>query len=416
MELTRKEYVEQRKALVAEAEAYAKEGSRDKFDATKVKIEELDKAYEQAARARANARAMEAELTKIRNAVPERGNAPALASVVGGRVIDTTGEGDVRAFGARLAGWKPSAERGKQLKAMNAVQLTSEGIVSPTRYSNELSPGWNEVSSLIDRVRIFPRLGGESFVQAYIRGYGEGQEIADDANYHETDPEFGHVAINKVKVTAYSEEDEGVLKLPDVDYDAEVARNIRIALRKRLTREILVGPGTANRLRGIFNSTYDQARPDEGAIDPDTDLAIAAIDDGTLDEIIFSYGGEEDVEDGAVLILHKADLKAFAKLRDGKGNRVHTIRAMGNTGFIDGVPYILNGACTPLAQAQPGDYTMAYGYPTSYGLAIFSDVDVQRSTDYKFRSGQVAHRGSVYVGGNVIRWNGFLRVKKGEEV
>src|SRR5690606_33819969 len=149
MELTRKEYVEQRKALVAEAEAYAKEGSRDKFDATKAKIEELDKAYEQAARARANARAMEAELTKIRNAVPELGNAPALA-IVGGRVIDTTGEGDVRAFGARLAGWKPSAERGKQLKAMNAVQLTSEGIVSPIRYSNELSPGWNEVSSLID--------------------------------------------------------------------------------------------------------------------------------------------------------------------------------------------------------------------------------------------------------------------------
>ena len=39
---------------------------------------------------------------------------------------------------------------------------------------------------------------------------------------------------------------------------------------------------------------------------------------------------------------------------------------------------------------------MAYGHLSNYGLAIFSNIDIQQSTDYKFRSGQVAHRGSVY--------------------
>ncbi len=129
---------------------------------------------------------------------------------------------------------------------------------------------------------------------------------------------------------------------------------------------------------------------------------------------MFSYGGEEDVESGAALILNKQDLKAFAKLRDDNGNRVHTISYNGNTGLIDGVPFIINSACGVLSGAgtTPDTYCMAYGHLSNYGLAIFSDIDIQRSTDYKFRSGQVAHRGSVYVGGNVIKWNGFVRVKK----
>ena len=93
---------------------------------------------------------------------------------------------------------------------------------------------------------------------------------------------------------------------------------------------------------------------------------------------------------------------------------VHTISYNGNTGLIDGIPFIINSACGVLSAAgtAPDTYCMAYGHLSNYGLAIFSDIDVQRSTDFKFRSGQVAHRGSVYVGGNVIKWNGFVRVKK----
>ena len=205
-----------------------------------------------------------------------------------------------------------------------------------------------------------------------------------------------------------------MLKLPDIDYDAEIVNGVRIALRKRIARQILVGTGTSNLLTGIFHSNYSSTDTKAGAIDPSADLSLATIDEETLDEIIFSYGGEEDVESGAALILNKADLKAFAKLRDSNGNRVHTISYNGNTGLIDGIPFIVNSACGVLSAAgtDPNTYCMAYGHLSNYGLAIFSEIDIQRSTDYKFRSGQVAHRGSVYVGGNVIKWNGFVRVKK----
>ena len=55
---------------------------------------------------------------------------------------------------------------------------------------------------------------------------------------------------------------------------------------------------------------------------------------------------------------------------------------------------------------------MAYGPLSNYELPVFSDIDIQRSTHYKFKQGQIAHRGDVFAGGNVAAYNGFLRVKK----
>ena len=55
---------------------------------------------------------------------------------------------------------------------------------------------------------------------------------------------------------------------------------------------------------------------------------------------------------------------------------------------------------------------MAYGPLSNYELATFSETEVKRSTDSKFKEGMIAHRGVVFVGGNVAAHNGFLRIKK----
>ena len=55
---------------------------------------------------------------------------------------------------------------------------------------------------------------------------------------------------------------------------------------------------------------------------------------------------------------------------------------------------------------------MAYGPMENYLLTVFSDVDIQRSTDYKFKQGMICHKGATFVGGNVVAHNGFIRVKK----
>ena len=55
---------------------------------------------------------------------------------------------------------------------------------------------------------------------------------------------------------------------------------------------------------------------------------------------------------------------------------------------------------------------MAYGPLSNYELPVFSDMDVQHSSHYKFKQGQIAHRADIFSGGNVAAYNGFLRVKK----
>ena len=55
---------------------------------------------------------------------------------------------------------------------------------------------------------------------------------------------------------------------------------------------------------------------------------------------------------------------------------------------------------------------MAYGNPLNYQLTIFSDPEIKKSTDYKFKEGMVCHRGVVFAGGNVVSANGFIRIKK----
>ena len=139
-----------------------------------------------------------------------------------------------------------------------------------------------------------------------------------------SEPTFGYADIVREKITAYAEEPEEMVKLPDADYDGVVEESVTRAIKRYASRQILVGPGGTGKFRGIF---YNPAKAADDIIDRSTDITtITAIDDGTLDEIIYSFGGDEDVEDVAVLILNKKDLKKFAKLRDKQGRKVYTIK------------------------------------------------------------------------------------------
>lgn len=300
-----------------------------------------------------------------------------------------------------------SEKRGKALKENRSVTIATTGIILPQHQATDIRPTFNEVSGLLDRVFIKPLPGGESFKQPYIKGYGISDYTSEGGDYATAEPTYGYAEINKTKITAYAEDTEELQKLPAADYDAEVVKGIRIAARKKITREILVGDGSTGHLVGIFS---DKAT----AIDANTDLELAEINNNTLDEIIFSYGGDEDVEDAAVLILSKVDLKKFSQLRTADGKKFHDIVTNGNVGTIDGIPFIINSACKPLSAAgtAAGEYCMAYGPLSNYMLCVFSDMDVQRSTDYKFKQGMIAHKGSIFLGGNVVSKNGFIRIKK----
>lgn len=300
-----------------------------------------------------------------------------------------------------------------ELRAVTVAPATGQPatIVVPSTYSSTINPDFPAVSSLIDAVAHLSLDGGESFKQAYITDIDAGNYTAEGANAAQAETHFAYADINRSKVTAYAELTEELEKLPSAAYADVVFQNIRTSMRKLLTKEILVGAGGTNQIVGIFSNLAT-------AIDPATDLSLSAITDTTLDEILFQYGGDEEVEDPAVLILNKLDLLAFAKVRTSTKQKFYDIQLNGNGGTISGVPFIINSACKSLMTATgtyaaaAGDYCMAYGSLSNYLLAEFSPMEVKRSDDYKFREGMAAFRGNCFFGGNVVRKNGFLRIKK----
>ncbi len=300
--------------------------------------------------------------------------------------------------------------RGKDLREKRAVKVSQEEILIPEHVSPQLAQyPFTQVSTLVDNINLVNLNGGETYKKTFVKEAGVAGNTLEGEDYAETEPEFGYVTITKSKLTAYSEITEELEKLPNVDYQAEVIKNITTSLKKKLSLEILKGNGSANNFTGIFSNNALALQDTE-------DLVVSEIDENTLDDIIFAYGGSEDVEGGAVLILNKNDLRAFARLRTEEGRKVHSIDYVNRT--IDGIPYIINsntGAISNPATSE-GTYAMAYGALKNYEVAVFSPVEIAKSNDYKFKQGIICYKASVFVGGNVVGYQGFVRVKKGAAV
>lgn len=304
------------------------------------------------------------------------------------------------------------SKRGKALREKRAINVDNSKIALATHTARGVTDTFNEVSTLIDLVTITPLEGGESYQRGYVKGYGEGGKTT-DKKYKKVETIFGYADINKQKITAYSEEPEEIKKLADADYHDKIVNGMTVAEKKKMSKSILIGDGSTGEFQGIFSNPSDS----DFAIEKNKDLIISKIDDATLDEIVYSYGGEEDTVADACLILNKKDLKAFAKVRNADGKKAYKIVNHGNTGTIDDVPYVINSACKALSDVATvkDDYCMAYGSLKNYEVALFSNLEVKQSEDFKFDEGQIAHKGVVFAGGNVVAWNGFVRVKKGEE-
>ena len=299
-------------------------------------------------------------------------------------------------------------KRGKDLMENRTIKVSSDEVLLPEHVDSTLAPyPFKPVSELVDRVHTINLQGGETYTKSYVKSYGEAGTTEEGASYTETEPHYGYVTIPKVKVTAYTEITEELEKLPAINYQAEVIKNINISLRKKISQQIIKGDGTTNNFTGIFSDKAD-------ALKDQADLEISAIDENTLDDIVFAYGGDEAIENGACLIINKNDLRAFAKLRTKEGRKVHNIDYVNQT--IDGIPYVLNSNCSALSDPSTGTgtYCIAYGSLFNYEVPIFSNVEIGKSTDYKFKDGIICYKASVFTGGNVVGYKGFVRVKKGE--
>ena len=120
--------------------------------------------------------------------------------------------------------------------------------------------------------------------------------------------------------------------MPAARYVAEIESAVIGALRKKIIGQIIDGSGT-DELVGIINAPTS-------IITTAQRKTVATIDENTLDSLIFKYGGDEDVEGDAYIVLNKLTLEEFAKVKGSDKRRAYDIVVRGNTGTINGIPFV----------------------------------------------------------------------------
>lgn len=292
-------------------------------------------------------------------------------------------------------------KRGKELKERRSVLVSSGDLVLPKHTGTVLNDTFQPVSTLLDKVAVENLNGGESYEEAFVKSYGTGGITEEGSEYTTAEPVFEYAPMSKVKITAYAEISEETKKLPNVAYAEKVKDAVFTALKKKLSQQVIAGTGTKE-LVGITASPV--------AIDKAKDIEITDIDVDTLNTVIFSYGGDEAVESQVTLILNKKTLKALSEVRKANGDLAYNIDVSKKT--INTIPYEINSNVPAFDTATNGQFIMLYGDTKAYKVPTFSPVEIMESTDYKFKEGMICVKGSVFVGGNVVKQDGFLRVKK----
>lgn len=302
-------------------------------------------------------------------------------------------------------------KRAKALKNGEKATLEHRAVASSstalgTVVSGDITPAFEQVGTLDKLVNAvhLEGTGAESYKKPFAKTIGEGGITAEGADATTAEPTFDYASINKIKITAYAEVNEEVEKLPAARYVAEIEGAVVGALRKKIIGQIINGSGT-DELVGIVNAPAS-------IIAATQRKTIATVDENTLDNIIFKYGGDEDVEGDAVLILNKLTLEEFAKVKGTDKKRAYEIVVRGNTGTINGIPFVCTSKLAAFGTVTAGNPYLIYGKLKGYELAYFADIEVLKSTDYKFKQGVTAFKASVMCGGSPAMYNGFMTVQK----
>ena len=217
-----------------------------------------------------------------------------------------------------------------------------------------------------------------------------------------SDPVYGFVTITPESYGILSSISNQVMKQSPLDYEGKIVDSAEKALRVRAANLITTE---------ILGATL-LAKP--------SNLVVAAYDETTLRNVALSYGSDETIYGDAWLFLTKKDLIAlgavYASATKRPAYEIEPDMSNPNTGIIKqgglSVRYCLNPNLTALADADAGDVTMFYGQPECFELDLFSDYEVKVSEDYQFDKNMLTIRGTVDLGGDIIKKDGFIAVTK----
>ena len=399
--------MQQRAQLVEKAEALLKDGRReeyraemDKVAAMNTEIQDLQKLLEEQDR-----KFMEkpADPAEEKDKAAERGSALMKGQEVKFSVQEV-----------RKALFVPGAVE-------KSVTLATGTLAQPTGAGTNIrDPLGNGVGAIIDQVYVQDLTGMASYLEPYVISEfdASGADVATaagTARTASTDPTFGVAKISPYELTTTSYVDRNISRLTPANYYAKTFAMAMRALRRDTVKMIFNGDGqsTNNDMFGIKT-----AKNVAGSTIFST-LNVTAVDADLLTNLMFAYGGDEELGGNCRLYLNKADLLALGKLRGTNEKRrlfdIVPDAGNPNTGTIrEGgtiVPYSIASNLTALSSSSAGSsaiQTMVYGDPMNYELGLFGDYTVRVDESVKAVERMLTILGDAMVGGNLIVDKGFV--------
>lgn len=301
-----------------------------------------------------------------------------------------------------------------------AVTLATGTLAQPTGAGSTIRDALGYgVGAIIDQVYVQDLTGMAAYLEPYVISEPDanGAKVSTAAGTARTasaDPTFGVAKISPYELTTTSYVDRNIARLTPANYYAKVFNMAMKAMRRDTVKMIFNGDGQAtNDMFGIKT-----AKNVAGANIFAT-LNVSGVNEDLLTELMFAYGGDEELGGSCRLYLNKKDLQAIGKIRgtnekrrlydivpDAANPNIGTIREGGTI-----VPYSISKQLTALSESTAGAAAipaMVYGDPRNYELGLFGDYTVRVDASIKGVERMLTILGDAMVGGNLIVDKGFV--------
>ena len=286
-----------------------------------------------------------------------------------------------------------------------ALLVSTGHIATPTQVSGINDQVGGSVSSILDMIYIENCEGMSAHRVAYVKSDPDAADTqTEGSQVTQKEGDFDYVDITPESIGCYAQISKQVKKQTPLVYQSKVTAMALKSLRKKAVAKVVEKLQASS----LVDTLEAELASNKGAIT-----------EKTLRKIVLAYGGEEDVVGGAVLFLNKKDLEAFGDVRgtnekkavyeitpDGANPNVGTIRDGGVT-----VRYCIVSnltACSGTAKAAAAKKTMFYGDPRCFELDLFSNYEIQVSSDFAITSLMDTIVGDAELGGDVVVNHGFV--------
>lgn len=318
---------------------------------------------------------------------------------------------DLDKLAAEIRSGKPTVISADAQREIQKRAIASSTTQKPTAYKSTLEEAPNQVAQAIDLVAHVPMKGAARYEAAFEVDVADADYTAEAGAYATAEGTFNTNDTVATKLTAKVIVNEEVKELNTIDYLDAIINSVKKSLRKKASKEVVIGDGTTGHLRGIANAPAK-------VMPADYKLDVRAVDKNTLRNIIMAYGGDEDVTSPLTLFLNKNTLNEFLAVELKSGDPAYNVKFEGTGGTISEakggleVPFSINSGLKAFSAEVAGKTFAVYGDPQKYEVPEFSDIVVVENDAIYQDKGQIAFFGHQLLGGVVAGYKAFLPIKK----